>query len=169
MNGRLYDPKLHRFLQPDNFVQDPSDTQNYNRYGYCYNNPLKYADPSGDKGIKLLFDALIIIAYVVAGVFVIYGAVAIPLLVSTYLGTVGAVAAFAIYSYAAYKIIDFVDTSIGDLNDKLFPPYDENGAKNNYGTIDKNVFFDAIDKSTIIIKSKIKNENNHYEFLKLLN
>ena len=23
MNGRLYDPKLHRFLQPDNFVQDP--------------------------------------------------------------------------------------------------------------------------------------------------
>jgi hypothetical protein len=30
MNGRLYDPKLHRFLQPDNFVQDPSNTQNYN-------------------------------------------------------------------------------------------------------------------------------------------
>ena len=49
MNGRLYDPKLHRFLQPDNFVQDPSNTQNYNRYGYCVNNPLKYTDPSGEK------------------------------------------------------------------------------------------------------------------------
>ena len=49
MNGRLYDPKLHRFLQPDNYVQDPSNTQNYNRYGYVLNNPLKYTDPSGEK------------------------------------------------------------------------------------------------------------------------
>ena len=48
MNGRLYDPKLHRFLQPDNYVQDPSNTQNYNRYGYVLNNPLKYTDPSGE-------------------------------------------------------------------------------------------------------------------------
>lgn len=48
MNGRLYDPKLHRFLQPDNFVQDSSNTQNYNRYGYCWNNPFKYTDESGE-------------------------------------------------------------------------------------------------------------------------
>ncbi|WP_306350867.1 RHS repeat-associated core domain-containing protein [Flavobacterium sp. '19STA2R22 D10 B1'] len=48
MNGRLYDPKLHRFLQPDNYVQDPSNTQNYNRYSYAYNNPFKYSDPSGE-------------------------------------------------------------------------------------------------------------------------
>ncbi|MEA9413813.1 RHS repeat-associated core domain-containing protein [Flavobacterium sp. PL02] len=48
MNGRLYDAKLHRFLQPDNYVQDPSNTQNFNRYGYCWNNPLKYTDPSGE-------------------------------------------------------------------------------------------------------------------------
>lgn len=49
MNGRLYDPKLHRFLQPDNYVQDISNTQNYNRYGYVLNNPLKYTDYSGEK------------------------------------------------------------------------------------------------------------------------
>ncbi|TPG35401.1 FG-GAP-like repeat-containing protein [Flavobacterium pectinovorum] len=48
MNGRLYDPKLHRFMQPDNFVQDPFNTQNYNRYGYCWNNPLRYNDASGE-------------------------------------------------------------------------------------------------------------------------
>ncbi len=48
MNGRLYDPKLHRFLQPDNYVQDATNTQNFNRYGYCWNNPLKYTDPSGE-------------------------------------------------------------------------------------------------------------------------
>jgi RHS repeat-associated protein len=54
MNGRIYDPKLHRFLQPDNFVQDPSNTQNYNRYGYCYNNPLKYTDVTGEWLQRLL-------------------------------------------------------------------------------------------------------------------
>ncbi|MDP3944812.1 MAG: RHS repeat-associated core domain-containing protein [Lutibacter sp.] len=48
MNGRLYDPVLHRFLAPDNYIQDPYNTQNYNRYGYVLNNPLKYTDPSGE-------------------------------------------------------------------------------------------------------------------------
>ncbi|KAF2080632.1 FG-GAP-like repeat-containing protein [Flavobacterium sharifuzzamanii] len=48
MNGRLYDPKLHRFMQPDNYVQDPFNTQNFNRYGYCWNNPLVYTDQSGE-------------------------------------------------------------------------------------------------------------------------
>ena len=48
MNGRLYDPALHRFLQPDNFVQDPFNTQNFNRYGYCLNNPLVYVDQNGE-------------------------------------------------------------------------------------------------------------------------
>jgi len=47
MNGRLYDPVVGRFLSPDNFVQDADNTQNYNRYAYCINNPLKYNDPSG--------------------------------------------------------------------------------------------------------------------------
>ncbi len=49
MNGRLYDPVVHRFLQPDNYIQDPHNTQNYNRYGYVLNNPLKYTDPSGEE------------------------------------------------------------------------------------------------------------------------
>ena len=48
MNGRMYDPILGRMLSPDNYVQDPFDIQNYNRYTYCLNNPLKYTDPSGE-------------------------------------------------------------------------------------------------------------------------
>lgn len=36
-----------RMLSPDPFVQNASSTQNYNRYSYCMNNPLKYTDPSG--------------------------------------------------------------------------------------------------------------------------
>lgn len=48
MNGRIYDYNLHRFLQPDNNIQSPTNTQNYNRYGYCMNNPTKYTDQSGE-------------------------------------------------------------------------------------------------------------------------
>jgi len=48
MNGRLYDPVLGRFFSPDNYVQMPDNSQNFNRYSYCLNNPLKYTDPSGN-------------------------------------------------------------------------------------------------------------------------
>jgi len=48
MNGRLYDPYLGRMLSPDNYVQNPTSTQAYNRYTYTLNNPLKYTDPDGE-------------------------------------------------------------------------------------------------------------------------
>ncbi len=48
MKGRMYDPKLGRFLSPDNYIQAPDNPQNYNRYSYCLNNPLKYTDPDGE-------------------------------------------------------------------------------------------------------------------------
>ena len=48
MNGRLYDPLLRRFLNADENIQDPYNTQNYNKYGYVLNNPLMYNDPSGE-------------------------------------------------------------------------------------------------------------------------
>ncbi|MDQ1805749.1 polymorphic toxin type 23 domain-containing protein, partial [Chryseobacterium sp. CKR4-1] len=48
MNGRLYDPLLRRFLNADENIQDPTNTQNYNKYGYVLNNPLMFNDPSGE-------------------------------------------------------------------------------------------------------------------------
>ncbi len=47
MNGRVYDPKLGRFIQADTFIQFADNTQSYNRYSYVLNNPLRYTDPSG--------------------------------------------------------------------------------------------------------------------------
>ena len=44
----MYDTVLGRFLSPDNYVQDPYNTQSFNRYGYVWNNPLSYNDPSGE-------------------------------------------------------------------------------------------------------------------------
>lgn len=59
MNARLYDPVLGRFLMADPYVQAPDMTQNFNRYSYCLNNPLRYSDRSGELfGID---DAIIVI------------------------------------------------------------------------------------------------------------
>lgn len=60
MNGRLYSPYVGRFLSPDNYVQAPDNTQSFNRYSYCLNNPLKYVDPDGNwAGIDDLIAALV--------------------------------------------------------------------------------------------------------------
>lgn len=48
MNARLYDPLLGRFLSPDPYVQALDFTQNFNRYSYALNNPLKYTDENGE-------------------------------------------------------------------------------------------------------------------------
>ena len=54
MNARLYDPALGRFLSPDPYVQAPGFTQNFNRYSYALNNPLKYTDESGEFVVSAL-------------------------------------------------------------------------------------------------------------------
>jgi len=48
MNGRVYDPLTAMFMSPDPYIQAPGDWLNYNRYGYCFGNPFKYTDPSGN-------------------------------------------------------------------------------------------------------------------------
>jgi RHS repeat-associated protein len=47
MNGRVQDAVTGRFLSADPYITEPENTQNFNRYGYVYNNPLSYVDPSG--------------------------------------------------------------------------------------------------------------------------
>lgn len=91
MNGRIYDPKLHRFLQPDNFVQDPFNTQNYNRYGYVLNNSLKYTDFTGESWWSENWKAVVTIgAVVVTGVIIVASmGTATPLVAAFWAGTGG--------------------------------------------------------------------------------
>ena len=45
--ARWYDPVLGRFVQADTIVPSPGKPQDFNRYSYVLNNPLKYTDPTG--------------------------------------------------------------------------------------------------------------------------
>jgi len=45
--ARYYDPEIGRFISADPTIQHPNDPQDFNRYAYCRNNPLKYIDPTG--------------------------------------------------------------------------------------------------------------------------
>lgn len=46
MRGRLYNPKLARFISPDLLVA-ATDSQSFNRYSYVWNSPVNFTDPSG--------------------------------------------------------------------------------------------------------------------------
>ncbi len=46
-NARWYDPYLNHFTQPDSIIPDQYNPQDWNRYSYARNNPLRYTDPSG--------------------------------------------------------------------------------------------------------------------------
>ena len=67
MNGRMYDPIQGRFLSPDNYIQDPFNTQNYNRYGYVLNNPLMYTDVSGEWAVETIVVAVLAALIIVGG------------------------------------------------------------------------------------------------------
>ena len=69
MNGRIYDPVLARFLSPDPYVQAPDFTQSFNRYAYCWNNPFRYTDPSGNSIVAaiLIGGGINFISQIIAG------------------------------------------------------------------------------------------------------
>ena len=50
---RWYDPAVGRFLQPDPSLGDIYQPLTLNRYGYCVNDPIQWADPSGLWWVKL--------------------------------------------------------------------------------------------------------------------
>ncbi len=74
MNGRVYDPRLGRFLQADPYVQYVDDTQSFNRYSYVFNNPLNATDPSGFLSFSGLVDAVVLVVGAIIELFCTCGA-----------------------------------------------------------------------------------------------
>ncbi|WP_299278908.1 RHS repeat-associated core domain-containing protein [uncultured Psychroserpens sp.] len=75
MNGRMYDAQLGRFLSPDSYIQDPYNSQNFNRYGYVWNNPLTHIDPSGEIFWAIVGVAALIGATAGAAAYIINAAI----------------------------------------------------------------------------------------------
>jgi hypothetical protein len=46
-HARYYAPAIGRFVQADTIIPNPDFPQDFNRYSYVRNNPLKYTDPGG--------------------------------------------------------------------------------------------------------------------------
>ncbi|MFL0802278.1 MAG: FG-GAP-like repeat-containing protein [Agarilytica sp.] len=84
MNGRIYDPRLARFMQADPIIQAATSTQSLNRYAYVWNNPLNSTDPTGyindyawQKALPIIVQAVItIVAIASCGGNVACGAIA---------------------------------------------------------------------------------------------
>jgi len=53
LNARYYDSKIARFLTEDTYRGNIYDPLSLNLYTYCYNNPIKYIDPTGHAALLL--------------------------------------------------------------------------------------------------------------------
>ncbi|WNY27824.1 RHS repeat-associated core domain-containing protein [Methanolapillus ohkumae] len=52
--ARYYNPETFVFTQADSIIPNYYNPQSLNRYSYCYNNPMKYEDPSGHIPVLLV-------------------------------------------------------------------------------------------------------------------
>ena len=60
LNARYYNPQWRRFISPDSTEYvDPEAVNGLNRYAYCNNDPVNYADPSGHSVTLILLGAFI--------------------------------------------------------------------------------------------------------------
>jgi RHS repeat-associated protein len=123
MNGRIFDPTLGVFLQGDPMLQDPSNLQNYNRYGYCYNNPLTCTDPSGymfgidDVAIGYFISA-ILTARAVGIIDTRTMRMGLSIVVAAYLGPGGGGASWFGGGYASAAAAGFISGAIATGNVK---------------------------------------------------
>lgn len=90
MNGRVYDPVIGRFLSADPVTQEPTNSQNYARYAYVFDNPLTHVDPTGYFSFKKFFRQFLaaVIGFIIT--------IALPYLSPIFAGFWGGVLAGAI-------------------------------------------------------------------------
>ena len=68
LQTRYYDPEVGRFLNRDSVqYADPETINGLNLYAYCLNNPVEYADPTGNEEIPWWGKLLIGIGFIVVG------------------------------------------------------------------------------------------------------
>jgi len=105
MNGRLYDPVLSRFISADPHIQDPFNLQSYNRYSYCWGNPMVCTDPSGYFSFGGFFRAVVSIAVAVYAPQVIAHTA-----LATSVATATGISAIAVGSVTAGAIVGAINS-----------------------------------------------------------
>ncbi|WP_424141323.1 RHS repeat-associated core domain-containing protein [Sporosalibacterium faouarense] len=55
LRARYYDPSIGRFISEDSYTGKLTDPLSLNLYTYCWNNPIRYVDPSGNAPVTLLY------------------------------------------------------------------------------------------------------------------
>ena len=68
LNSRYYDPEIGRYVNSDKYLESGHVVLGNNLFTYCFNNPIRYADPSGE--FVITATAVTAVALLV-GVFVI--------------------------------------------------------------------------------------------------
>ena len=54
LNSRYYDPEIRRFINADIYISTGDGFIGYNMYAYCLNNPVMYADYTGESAVSAL-------------------------------------------------------------------------------------------------------------------
>jgi RHS repeat-associated protein len=61
LNGRVQDAITGRFLSPDPYIPDPTNTQSFNRYSYASNNPITRSDVTGFDDQDGVLDEIVVV------------------------------------------------------------------------------------------------------------
>ena len=70
LNSRYYDPETGRFVNADEVLNKVGEIKGYNLFEYCFNNPIKFSDPTGY--IALIDDAIFLASgFILLGSFML--------------------------------------------------------------------------------------------------
>ena len=127
LNARYYSPELRRFISLDDTAYlDPETVDGLNLYAYCCNDPVNYADPSGNGPITAILIGLGIGA-IIGG---IYGGVSAAILGQNILkgiaigalvgGLTGAIVEIEALSFMATFLLTFAVGAAGDVASQIY-------------------------------------------------
>ena len=120
LNSRYYDPAVGRFVNADRQLNPGEGISGYNLFAYCGDNPINFADPSGQAWYHWLIGGAVVVGLAIAVVVTsggivpaLYavGSVALGVAAPTVAATVAAGAFLGGAAVFGYMVLDAATTS----------------------------------------------------------
>ncbi|MCF7924393.1 MAG: RHS repeat-associated core domain-containing protein [Candidatus Izimaplasma sp.] len=110
LQSRYYNPEITRFINADGLLGKVGNLQTHNMYAYCANNPVMYADISGEFAVALGFlVGLTLLEFVIVSVVTVVATVVILEIMNDFYNTNKAISYFEISISNTYsRIRDYV-------------------------------------------------------------